>query len=92
MHRLLVSNKTEIALFFRNLQELTEKKSYPAEKIFNVDKTVITTRKIYAPKGVKQVKNVSVYLTHIYIYPTKNQAKIGGPIGEYECTKSGWNF
>ncbi|KAJ8979708.1 hypothetical protein NQ317_015532 [Molorchus minor] len=63
MSRVLGFNKTEISLFFRNLEEMTEKNAYPAKRIFNVDETGITTvqrpGKIYAPKGVKQVGKIT---------------------------------
>lgn len=59
LNRVLGFNKAEIDIFFGNLETLMAKYSFPANRIFNVDETGITSvqkpGKIYAPTGLKQV-------------------------------------
>lgn len=59
LNRVLGFNKSEIAIFFTNLETLMTKHNFPANRIFNVDETGISNvqkpGKIYAPTGLKQV-------------------------------------
>lgn len=57
--RITAFNKTEVDLFFSNLQSEVEKHKFPPSRIYNFDETGISTvqkpRKILGPKGTKQV-------------------------------------
>lgn len=59
LNRVLGFNKSEISIFFTNLETLMEKHKFSANRIFNVDETGISNvqkpGKIYAPTGLKQV-------------------------------------
>lgn len=59
LNRVLGFNKSEITIFFANLETLMAKHNFPANRIFNVDETGISNvqkpGKIYAPTGLKQV-------------------------------------
>lgn len=63
MNRILGFNKTEINIFFSNLEKLMKTNVYPANRIYNVDETGISSvqrpGKIYAPKGQKQVGKIT---------------------------------
>ncbi|CAH2097657.1 unnamed protein product [Euphydryas editha] len=59
LNRVLGFNKSEITIFFSNLETLVARHNFPANRIFNVDETGISNvqkpAKIYAPIGLKQV-------------------------------------
>lgn len=61
--RITAFNKTEVSLFFENLEMLMEKYSFIPSNIFNMDETGISTvqdpGKIIAPKGQKRVGSVT---------------------------------
>lgn len=59
INRISAFNKTEVDLFFSNLQSLLDKYKFSASKIYNADETGITTvqnsGKILAEKGQKRI-------------------------------------
>lgn len=56
-------NKTNVELFFSKYKELLSRFNFTSDKIYNVDEsgmsTVHTPMKVLAPKGTKQVGNVT---------------------------------
>lgn len=63
INRILGFNKTEITLFFNNLEKLMKQHNFVPQMIYHVDETGITTvqetEKIIAPKGQKRVGSVT---------------------------------
>lgn len=63
INRILGFNKTEVTLFFNNLERLMTQHNFEPHRIYNVDETGITTvqetEKIIAPKGQKRVGSVT---------------------------------
>ncbi|CAB3236996.1 unnamed protein product [Arctia plantaginis] len=63
INRILGFNKTEITLFFNNLEKLMVQHNFEPQMIYNVDETGITTvqetEKIIAPRGQKRVGSVT---------------------------------
>ncbi|KAF2896198.1 hypothetical protein ILUMI_09977 [Ignelater luminosus] len=59
LNRITAFNATEVKLFFDQLEALQTKHNFPSHRIFNIDKTGISTvqknSKILAPKGLNQV-------------------------------------
>jgi len=59
LNRVLAFNKSEVDLFFSNLEEVYKKHPFKATRIFNMDETGISTvqkpGKVLAPKGQHQV-------------------------------------
>lgn len=60
LNRIAAFNADELKLFFSNLEKVMGKFNFPANRIFNMDETGITTvqkkcPKVYGPKGVKKV-------------------------------------
>lgn len=63
INRILGFNKTEVRLFFDNLEKLMTQYKFEPHMIYNVDETGVTTvqetEKIIAPKGLKRVGSVT---------------------------------
>lgn len=63
LNRVLAFNKSEVDLFFTNLEEVYKKHPFKADRIFNMDETGISTvqkpGKVLAPKGQHQVGSVT---------------------------------
>ncbi|KAF2890862.1 hypothetical protein ILUMI_15311 [Ignelater luminosus] len=59
LNRTKAFNQQEVALFYENLNKLLERYHFKQFRIFNTDKTGITTvqrpARMYAEKGVKRV-------------------------------------
>lgn len=63
LNRINAFNKDEVALYFRNLEEVFSKHKFQEDRIYNVDETGINTvqkpERILATKGCKQVGGVT---------------------------------
>ncbi|XP_022163930.1 uncharacterized protein LOC111029276 [Myzus persicae] len=63
MSRITAFNKTEVSLFFQNLEKVMEKYNFTPANIYNMDETGISTvqdpGKIIAPKGQKRVGSIT---------------------------------
>jgi len=63
MSRITAFNKTEVTLFFQNLEKVMEKYNFTPANIYNMDETGISTvqdpGKIIAPKGQKRVGSIT---------------------------------
>ncbi|XP_046399922.1 uncharacterized protein LOC124166435 [Ischnura elegans] len=63
LSRVIGFNKSEVDLFFKNLENLMDKYKFPASRVFNMDETGISSVQkpghILAPKGQKQVGGVT---------------------------------
>jgi hypothetical protein len=62
-HQYMAFNKTEVSLFYKNLEKLMETYKFTLKNIYNCDETGISTvqdqRKILAPKGQKMVRSLT---------------------------------
>ncbi|XP_018571176.1 uncharacterized protein LOC108910910 [Anoplophora glabripennis] len=104
LNRINAFNKTEVNLFFSNLEIVYEKFKFGPEKIDNVNETGITTvhvpGKILAGKGLRRCGAItrtnsdSNYIPPLFIYPRQRlpgHFSKDGPLGSiYKCSKSGW--
>lgn len=63
INRITAFNKTEVALFYKNLEKLMETYKFTPKNIYNCDETGISTvqdpGKILAPKGQKRVGSIT---------------------------------
>lgn len=60
LNRIAGFSKEEVQLFYKNLETIMQKHTFPAHRVYNHDETGVSTvqkkcPKVYGPKGVKQI-------------------------------------